>query len=324
MTLQHSGTWMNGLGWALPVAAALATAMTGCSSDESSAKPGGSSGVAGSSTGIAGASAGNQPSAALISAPDVCQTALACESFDAFPLDTAPAGGVWTTSQNMGTVRVDAAHAFSGTQAVKATTPANTVAYKAALLGYRDPSVLPTTDNAHFGRMMFFLESAPEATVHWTFLAGAGRSAPQPEYPAGYDVLYRYGGQKPVAGGSQLMASYETPGFYSTPPSGPDTDCHQDSLAVPMPVGRWACAEWHFDGATSEMQLWIDGAEVQGLHVIGNGTRCRTLPSDSPWVPPVFSRVDMGWESYQADSERSIWVDDFVLGAQRIGCPAAP
>jgi hypothetical protein len=127
-----------------------------------------------------------------------------------------------------------------------------------------------------------------------------------------------------VAGGSQLMASYETPGFYSTPPSGPDTDCHQDSAAVPMPVGRWACAEWRFDGATSEMQLWIDGSEVEGLHVSGSGTRCRTLPADAPWVPPVFSRIDMGWESYQPDVERSIWVDDFVLGTDRIGCPATP
>jgi hypothetical protein len=63
---------------------------------------------------------------------------------------------------------------------------------------------------------------------------------------------------------------------------------------------------------------------VDGLHVLGNGTRCRTLPSDSPWIPPVFSRIDRGWESYQADAERSICVDDFVLGAQRIGCPPAP
>jgi hypothetical protein len=30
------------------------------------------------------------------------------------------------------------------------------------------------------------------------------------------------------------------------------------------------------------------------------------------------------WESYQADVERSIWVDDFVLGEERIGCPATP
>jgi hypothetical protein len=259
----------------------------------------------------------------LVSAPDLCATALVCETFDAFPVDMAPAG-VWTSNQNLGTVRVDATRAYSGTQSVKATTPATETAYKAALLGYRDPAVLPTADNAHFGRLMFFLESAPEQTVHWTFLAGAGRSAPLDGYPTGYDVLYRYGGQKPVPGGSQLMASYETPGFYSNPPMGPDTDCHQDSAAVPMPVGRWACAEWRFDGGTSEMQLWIDGVEVEGLHVIGNGTRCRTLPADSPWIPPVFSRIDMGWESYQADVERSIWVDDFVLDTKRIGCPAAP
>jgi hypothetical protein len=329
MTGQYSERWMNGSGWV--VAVAVAAAMTGCSSDESSGKPdpappmgesAGTSGMADTS-GAAGTS-GNQPGGAgLISAPDVCQTALACENFDALAPDAFP-GGVWTAAQNLGTVRLDTTHAFSGTQAVKATTPATDVAYKAALLGYRDPAVLPTADNAHFGRLMFFLEAAPATTVHWTFLAGAGRSAPQEGYPTGYDVLYRYGGQKPVAGGSQLMASYETPGFYSNPPTGPDTDCHQDSLAVPMPVGRWACAEWRFAGATSEMQLWIDGTEVEGLHVIGNGTRCRTLPADSPWVPPVFSRIDMGWESYQADSERSIWLDDFVLGPQRIGCPAAP
>jgi polysaccharide lyase-like protein len=290
-------------GRALSAVVAAAAVAAGCSSDESSSKS-------------------SQP-APLISAPDVCETALACESFDALPVDAAPSG-VWSATQNLGSVRVDATRAYSGTQSVKATTVATEVAYKAALLGYRDPSVLPTSDNAHFGRVMFFLESAPEVTVHWTFLAGAGRSAPQEGYPTGYDVLYRYGGQKPVAGGSQLMASYETPGFYSTPPTGPDTDCHQDSAAVPMPVGRWACAEWRFDGATSEMQLWIDGTEVEGLHVIRNGTRCRTLPSDAPWIPPVFSRIDLGWESYQADVERAIWVDDFVLDARRIGCPPAP
>jgi hypothetical protein len=260
---------------------------------------------------------------ALISAADVCDTSLFCETFDALPVDTVPSG-VWTTNQNQGTVRVDGTRAYSAGQAVKATTPATEIAYKAALFGYRDPAVLPTANNAHFGRLMFFLESAPEDAVHWTFLAGAGRSAPQEGYPMGYEVLYRYGGQKPVAGGSQLMASYETPGFYSTPPTGPDTDCHQDSAGVPMPVGRWACAEWHFDGATSEMQLWIDGADIAGLHVIGKGTRCRTLADDAPWIPPVFSRIDMGWESYQPDVERAIWIDDFVLGTERIGCPAAP
>ncbi len=303
MTFDRALGWAGNGSWVLRSAAALVTLTTGCSSDEPS-----------------GAEAAGPR---LQSASDVCDTAFVCEGFDALPVGTLPTG-VWTVSQSQGSVRVDATRAFSGTQAVKATTPATEIAYKAALLGYRDPSVLPTGNNAHFGRMMFFLESAPAEAVHWTFLAGAGRSAPQEGYPTGYEVLYRYGGQKPVAGGNQLMASYETPGFYSAPPTGPDTDCHQDSAAVTMPVGRWACAEWRFDGGTSEMQLWIDGTPIESLHVIGAGTRCRTLPGDSPWIPPLFSRIDLGWESYQPDIERSIWVDDFILGAERIGCPAAP
>lgn len=274
-------------------------------------------------------SSDEQVSTMLITADNICDTALVCENFDSMAADSTPTG-VWSANENSGTVQVSSAQAFSGTQAVLANTPTTETAYKAALLGYEDPSVLPTANNAHYGRMMFFLESAPETEVHWTFLAGAGRSEPQlsyadgMDYPDGFDVLYRYGGQKPVAGGSQLMASYETPGFYDPTPTGPDTDCHQDSLAVPMPVGKWSCAEWRFDGATNEMQLWIDGAEVQGLHVVGNGTRCRELPDDLPWTSPSFTRVDVGWESYQADSERSIWVDDFILHSERIGCPMMP
>ena len=125
---------------ALSAVVAAATLATGCSSDESSSNS-------------------TKPSP-LVSAPDVCATALACESFDAFPIGTTPSG-VWSATQNLGSVRVDATRAYSGTQSVKATTPTTEVAYKAALLGYRDPSVLPTSNNAHFGRMMFFRQQSP-------------------------------------------------------------------------------------------------------------------------------------------------------------------
>src|SRR4051812_16958145 len=119
MTWEQSG-WMNWLGWVLPVAVALATATTGCSSDGSSGKPDESSQTSGGSAGMARMSPGNPTSgAALISAPDVCQTALACENFDTLPVDAAPGGGAWTTLQNLGSVRVDTTHAYSGTQAVK-------------------------------------------------------------------------------------------------------------------------------------------------------------------------------------------------------------
>jgi hypothetical protein len=29
----------------------------------------------------------------------------------------------------------------------------------------------------------------------------------------------------------------------------------------------------------------------------------------------------VGWESYQADAARTIWLDDVAIGRTRIGCP---
>src|SRR3954468_14369461 len=140
MTLEQSGGCVNRLSWVLPITVAC-TAIAACSSDEPSSKADSTTSAA---AGAAGAASDNPKSGGLISSPDVCQTALACENFDALPLEGAPIGTAWTATQNLGTVRVDATHAYSGTQSVKATTPDTTVAYKAALLGYRDPSVLPT------------------------------------------------------------------------------------------------------------------------------------------------------------------------------------
>src|SRR6185436_7498849 len=101
--------------------------------------------------------------------------------------------------------------------------------------------VFPVPGNAYFGRMMFRLESAPEESVHWTFIQSGGVVPGQ-----SYHALYRYGGQHPVTDGSgfvgnQLMANYDTPDSYSG--NGPGSDCwlHADQTVVP--VGRWACAE---------------------------------------------------------------------------------
>src|SRR5262245_36307350 len=110
--------------WALPVSAALAATYgglsLGCSSDDSPASE-------------------TSAESALVSAANVCETAFGCENFDGFAAGTAPSG-VWSASQNVGSVRIDATRAFSGTQAVKATTPATELAYKQALLSYRDPA----------------------------------------------------------------------------------------------------------------------------------------------------------------------------------------
>jgi hypothetical protein len=181
-------------------------------------------------------------------------------------------------------------------------------------------TIFPVTPNAFFGRMMFRLESAPTAAVHWTFLQGYGLVPGQT-----YHALYRYGGQHPVTNGStfvgnQLMANYETPDSYSG--NGPGSDCWKHASQIVVPVGAWSCAEWEFDGPTNTMRFWLNGAAVNSLTVTGTGSGCVTGAANQTWIAPTFERLDLGWESYQQDSARTIWIDDVVVSKTRVGCPS--
>ena len=88
------------------------------------------------------------------------------------------------------------------------------------------------------------------------------------------------------------------------------------------PVGKWSCAEWYFDGQNNQMRFWLDGTELTDLAVNGTGEGCVGQPVGYTWTAPTFSRLDMGWESYAADDERSIWIDDVVISNTQVGCPA--
>ena len=110
------------------------------------------------------------------------------------------------------------------------------------------------------------------------------------------------------------MANYETTNI--------STDCWQHS-ATTMPTRRWACVEWHFDGAQNEMEMWLDGRALEDIHVIGSGEGCLGNDLDGQWLaPPAFQSLYLGWERYQqAGNDRNLWVDDVVVSTERIGCP---
>jgi hypothetical protein len=257
----------------------------------------------------------------------LCQTALFCDDFESFAAGSPPSGE-WTASEVNGSVSVDATRPFRGAQSVKATTLATAVSgstYKVALIGLTRAPVVPVPGEAFYGRMMFYLESAPTTDVHWTFIDATG-TVPGQDYSA----TYRYGGQLPImegaTAGSQLMANYDTTDFYGTPPRGPNTDCYQHADGELVPVGRWSCAQWFFDGPNAQMRFWLDGQEVTDLHVdqIGEGCVGADATPDYRWAAPSFSRLDVGWESYQTDDERTIWIDDVVIGSSPVSCPLLP
>jgi hypothetical protein len=240
-----------------------------------------------------------------------CAGALYCDDFEGYA-PGAPPSGRWTDATKNGAVAVDGAQHRSGKQAVRFTTP-GTASYQSAFMRL-GAGLFPVAGNAFYGRMMFRLEAAPTAAVHWTIIQGSGLVPGQ-----SYRAQYRYGGQLPIAAGSQLMANYETPDSYAG--TGPSSDCWVHSAGKVVPVGVWSCVEWQFDGATNTMRLWLDGAPVDSLTVSGVGQGCVNQPADYPWTAPAFDRLDLGWESYQADAPRTFWIDDVVVSTTRIGCP---
>jgi hypothetical protein len=236
-------------------------------------------------------------------------------------------GAPWKeeTYQSGAVISVDSEHAFSGTQAMHILTPANALKRRGYMaIHLKVP--LPQLQSGMYGRLMAWLDQAPEAPlvdvehgaptrdpppVHWTLLQGEGRSADDR-----YNSIYRLGLME--RGGTQLMANFET-----TPPV--KTNCMQQSPRT-LPVRRWACVEWHMVVATHELQFWIDGKPI--THVKGRATTaqaCAGHDLDDRWLAPQrFDSLYIGFERYgDTVNDQNLWIDDVALSAsRRIGCPA--
>ncbi len=224
-------------------------------------------------------------------------------------------GAPWSeaTFKSGAVIQVDAAHAFSGQQALHIFTPRG-ARYRRGYVAIHLKGPVPAAMPGMYGRAMVFLDAAPVALagappVHWTLLQGEGRSADDR-----YNSIYRLG----VEGkdGLGLMANFET-----TPPV--TTDCKQPS-ARSLPTKRWTCVEWHMEVASNEMQFWLDGRKV--AHVTGAtaANACRGNDLQGQWrAPPKFDSFYIGFERY-ADSanDQDLWIDDVALSKQRLGCAA--
>lgn len=94
-----------------------------------------------------------------------------------------------------------------------------------------------------------------------------------------------------------------------------------------VPVGEWSCLEWHFDGSTPGavgLLFWLDGGEVEALTVDGGRFEECVHQDGATYVlpsPDFAARLDVGWESYNADAKaRTVWIDDVALALERVGC----
>jgi polysaccharide lyase-like protein len=254
-----------------------------------------SAGTGGAATGAGGSSLGGSAGNA-----DACAGTLICDDFESY---TSKPGAPWTVSTNNGTVAIDTTKYRSGKQSVKfSTTGANN--YQRAFIGLQG-APFPVANNAFYGRMMIYATAAANDGVHWTMIQAEGPVAAQGITTA----TVRYGGQQMKS----LMANYDS--------TGKKSDCWQHS-STKMPEGTWACMQWYFDGKTNTQKFWLNGSAIADLTVMGDGQGCIDHETNDTWYfPQDFTKAYVGWESYQKDDPREVWIDDVALSTQPIACP---
>jgi hypothetical protein len=92
------------------------------------------------------------------------------------------------------------------------------------------------------------------------------------------------------------------------------------ALSGPLPVGQWSCLEFTIDQTQGTMSTWLDGTEVQGLHL----DQTPTHDIDSQWLSRANWRpspidLRLGWES-DAGGTDTLWFDDVAVSSSRLGC----
>ena len=246
-----------------------------------------------------------------------CGEALFCDGFEDDVVGQLP-GAPWSEEMydSGASIVISEERAFSGKNAMHVFAPKN--APRRGYVAIHDSPVFPNAARRMYGRVMVWLDAAPiplegARPVHWTLLQGEGRSANDR-----YNSIYRLGGERQEGVG--LKANFET-----TPPV--RTNCRKHSKWT-LPVAKWTCVEWHFDGERNEMQYWLDGEELSDIHVTERGdapdSHCEHLSDlNGQWLaPPAFQSVYMGWERYDASAnDQNVWLDELVISQQRVGCP---
>jgi hypothetical protein len=267
---------------------------------------GGTGGNAGGSktggTNTGGANTGGTPNTGGVATGAACATDARCDDIEKYNAGAKPAGEFSSYSENGGTFTVSTDKAFSGTKALKFTLPAGTSG-KTVRMQHKGYGLLPRDEI--YMRAMVFVETRIGGMdpFHWNIMQVEGNSG------------------NIVTGGNN---SYKT--FQHGVVGGRDCFSHGGNL---VPIGRWACWEFHVNGATNDVQSFFDGkldifTEVTGGDPIPGGSGC--LGSNaSGWAIPNVQRAIFGFSSaHPMTTTATIYLDDIALSDKRIGCPPKP
>jgi hypothetical protein len=231
--------------------------------------------------------------------------ALLCEDFESY----APGSNLaptWTTDLTGGTLAVDATKPFAGTKGLHIKADAN--ASSLLQIVKQGAPLFPVAKNAFYGRMMIWLTQMPTGAVHFNTVQANGLMP-----GTGQIAKYAYGAMY-----ARFMAGYTVRPSETALPT---IDCGK-SGTTGYPEKSWACAEWQFDGPSNEMHYWIEGKAQTSVDVVKVGGGCTgTQPAGGVWQSPTFNKLMLGWYAQPFPTPIEVWIDDIVIGTERVGCP---
>ena len=140
-------------------------------------------------------------------------------------------------------VTIDAEHVARGSHALHVHTETQDPVYLETLQ-------LPIRNNGFYGRVLAYFAADPGARSqgHWGAFVALGKKDAQ-----GQDVEVRIGGQFDI-----LVVNYSPTDALQLSSS---RDGYYDD-GVKLPVERWTCFEFQLAGASDELRVWMDGAEI--------------------------------------------------------------
>lgn len=268
---------------------------TGGLSGSATAGGNGGGGVAagGSAAGGGGGGAGGSVGGSGGGSVATCEPGNVCDGFE---YAEGAGFGSWQQNGTNGSLKVDKTHVFAGAQSVQIVSEPG--ASKRVQLERTGAPLFPAPGNVLWGRVMAYAHGLPgmsdkeNKNVHYDLIQASG------EQPGEYRV----------AGMGGVLLNYEP------------HDCYFGT-SKPIPQDKWACWEWLFDGEKNVIEFYIDGAQQARIENKGQGCVDGT---SSVWEAPTFSELRIGWVNYQSKAETTtLWLDDFVAGPERIGCPEA-
>jgi len=248
----------------------------------------GGSGGSGGSGGNGGTGGTGQPTAA-------CE-APTCDNFESYAAGSKPGGQWHNFDESGGSLSVSDGKAFSGTKSMRFST--NPGGSPKARMEHKGNGMLPR-DDIHM-RAMFFVEDVirGQEPFHWNYLQVRGDSGNM------------------VTGGS-LQGQVFHHGVMN------GSDC--SSRGRRFPVDEWYCLEFHVDGAKGNVQTYVNGrldqvTEVKDDTPIPGAFVC--LDNATKWSIPDIRTVFVGLTMTHRQSNNGVvWMDDFAISDERIGCP---